>query len=545
VADGLFTARLDFGQSAFNGDGRWLGIQVQCPGDTSFVDLGRQELTAIPYALQASGSPYQNVIAVAKSGGDFTTVQAALDSITDAAANNPYLVWVAPGVYSETVTLKPYVHLQGAGQEATVITSTIGNAAAPPTAATLVLVANTSLRDLTVGNSGSAEFNVALLIPEGAMEVIATDVTALAQGISTGDNVAIYQAGPNTSLTLVNITALAENANGVNSGMYANQGQTTTLHGGSFTGRGGSTTNGIYIYGTGSQLDAWDIAAVGENGIDNRGLFTYAATATLHGGSFTARGGSEAKGIFNYSAELDAEAIIALGENSSAYNRGLYNGQGGTVRLSGGSFTGRGGNEAMGLQNASSFLFADSVTALGENGATNSGLYNTFSSTTAALYGGSITARGGSQAMGIQNNQSAGLEVDNVAVLGENATTNYGLYNDNSATATLRGGSFTARGGNSTRGIYTHSDDAYLEAENVSVLGEGGSANNRGLESSVGADAVVTQSVLEGANSSIVTTGGGGPVTVSNSRLVGGIASGNVSCTAISRGTVFNASGCP
>ena len=100
------------------------------------------------------GAHYQNVVVVAKSGGDYTGVQAAIDSITDAAAGNPYLVWVAPGVYSETVTMKPYVHLQGAGQEATIITSTAGSSAWPPTGYA-DLASDTSLRDLTVGNSGT------------------------------------------------------------------------------------------------------------------------------------------------------------------------------------------------------------------------------------------------------------------------------------------------------------------------------------------------------------------------------------------------------
>jgi hypothetical protein len=53
ISDGLFTVELDFGTSAFNGKGRWLGIQVSCPGDSGFTDLGRQELTAVPYALYA------------------------------------------------------------------------------------------------------------------------------------------------------------------------------------------------------------------------------------------------------------------------------------------------------------------------------------------------------------------------------------------------------------------------------------------------------------------------------------------------------------
>jgi hypothetical protein len=53
ISNGLFTVELDFGTSAFDGEGRWLGIQVSCPGDSGFTDLGRQELTAAPYALYA------------------------------------------------------------------------------------------------------------------------------------------------------------------------------------------------------------------------------------------------------------------------------------------------------------------------------------------------------------------------------------------------------------------------------------------------------------------------------------------------------------
>ena len=122
-------------------------------------------IAAVPYALQAQEASnadtvdglhanelethYQNVVVVAKSGGDHTTIQAAIDSISDATAETPYLVWVAPGVYSETVTVKPHVHLQGAGQDATVITSTISGDVWPPTNATLALTSDSSLRDLT------------------------------------------------------------------------------------------------------------------------------------------------------------------------------------------------------------------------------------------------------------------------------------------------------------------------------------------------------------------------------------------------------------
>ena len=53
ATDGLFTANLDFGAGAFDGNERWLDIAVQCPGDGAPVNLGRQALTATPYALYA------------------------------------------------------------------------------------------------------------------------------------------------------------------------------------------------------------------------------------------------------------------------------------------------------------------------------------------------------------------------------------------------------------------------------------------------------------------------------------------------------------
>jgi hypothetical protein len=51
ISNSLFTTRLDFGTGVFNGDRRWLEIEVKCPGDAVVTTLPRQELTATPYAL--------------------------------------------------------------------------------------------------------------------------------------------------------------------------------------------------------------------------------------------------------------------------------------------------------------------------------------------------------------------------------------------------------------------------------------------------------------------------------------------------------------
>jgi pectin methylesterase-like acyl-CoA thioesterase len=74
------------------------------------------------YALTAMKTAYNNVLVVAKSGGHYNTISAALASISDNSAANRYLIWVAPGTYTETVTMKEYVDIEGAGEIATKIT---------------------------------------------------------------------------------------------------------------------------------------------------------------------------------------------------------------------------------------------------------------------------------------------------------------------------------------------------------------------------------------------------------------------------------------
>jgi hypothetical protein len=98
ISDGLFTAALDFGSGAFTGDARWLGIRVQCPGDTGFTDLGRQELTAAPYALYASTAPWSGLTSVPAGfddGVDDDTTYSAgaglLLTSTTFSANTTYL----------------------------------------------------------------------------------------------------------------------------------------------------------------------------------------------------------------------------------------------------------------------------------------------------------------------------------------------------------------------------------------------------------------------------------------------------------------------
>ena len=438
ISDGLFTVALDFGSSAFRGSARWLDIAVQCPDDREPTSLGRQELTATPFALYAldapwDGLPYAGVVIVAKSGGDFSSIQAAIDSIGNATEANPYLVWVAPGVYEEQVTMAPYIHLQGAGQGATVITRS-------DTTVTLYLAAHTSLRDLTVINEYTSSYTYALsaLASDNVTGTLVADVEV--QKLDSGTyGYGCWLEGADTSVTLLDVTAHAQGGS-YSYALRVLDGATAMVEGGSFTAvDSGIRSYAIYSSDLGTTLEATDVRAVAENTIGggSRGLVN-GGIATLRGGLYSAHSASTSYGIHNTGSYADLEAY--------------------------------------------------SVTA---------------------------EAVGGSQA--------------------------YGLFNDDEASATLYGGSFTAREGNYTAGLYLSSTSNALVANGISALGEDATSLNYGVNHN-GGSCTITHSVLEGLYRSAYTDTG--TLRLSHTRLLGNVG-GGPTCLGVSTDTDFYAEECP
>ncbi|MDO8413863.1 MAG: pectinesterase family protein [Gallionellaceae bacterium] len=116
--------------------------------------------------LAAAAAPKAKII-VAKSGGNYTTITAALNAITP-SASNPYIIEVWPGTYAENITMKSYVTLQGSGTSVTVIRS-------PTTAGYLVNVIEIgSLTGVSIAGftiTGSGGYGAGINISTGASSV--------------------------------------------------------------------------------------------------------------------------------------------------------------------------------------------------------------------------------------------------------------------------------------------------------------------------------------------------------------------------------------
>ena len=64
--------------------------------------------------LLGAGAPSQ-LLTVGASGANFTTIQAAINSVNDASVDKPYVILIFPGIYNENLSCKDYVHLFGFG----------------------------------------------------------------------------------------------------------------------------------------------------------------------------------------------------------------------------------------------------------------------------------------------------------------------------------------------------------------------------------------------------------------------------------------------
>ena len=354
----------DLGQNAC-GTGqviKWNGAAWACAADDNTTYTAGDGLELVSGTqFKGKGTAYQNMVIVAKSGGDYTTIQSALNSITDASASNPYLIWVGPGVYTEDVTMKPYVDIEGAGELATKITRGGWN---DSMAGTVIGANNAELRFLTVENVGGTTNAVAIY--NGATSPRLTHITLNVSGGThnygiTNNNgsspmmtdVTVTVSGGTSSIGVDNsygsspsMTDVVVSATGgmdYNFGVYIRN-SSPTLMGGRVTTSGGNSAVGIYNT-TDSSPTLMNVAVTVTGGTSNEGMLNISSSAFISHSVIRASGGTTSYGIHqssdftSYSVQIDASWIN--GVSNSILNQGIMTRVGAT-QLSGGPVAGPG-----------------------------------------------------------------------------------------------------------------------------------------------------------------------------------------------------------
>ena len=186
--------------------------------------------------------PLKNVVTVAKANGDYSDPVAALNSITNASAVNPYLIVIAPGVYTVTsaLVMKPWVDIAGSGQDVTFIKGAVSSSSRDATSAVVSGMNAAELSDLTVENTGGGTYSIAIFNSYTSPRLMRVTVTA-AGGAS---NYGIYNY-LSSSPTMTQVTAAA--GGGINNyGIYNASYSSPMMTQVTATASGGGSNYGVF-----------------------------------------------------------------------------------------------------------------------------------------------------------------------------------------------------------------------------------------------------------------------------------------------------------
>jgi hypothetical protein len=217
---------------------------------------------------------YKRTVVVSPVGTDTENGQALLDAIsgiTDASASKPYLLHIEPATYdlgNGSLTMKPWVDIEGSGELNTVITSgvdgglcgdqgtvngadnaemrflTVRNTASFCSTAIKNNSASPRLTHLTAESTGGSPPNsLRAAVLNNNSSPTMTDVTATASGASFA--YAVFQNA--SSPTMTDVTATASGGTSANYGLFVNTSSSPTIRQSKFSG---STASLRYVGGT-------------------------------------------------------------------------------------------------------------------------------------------------------------------------------------------------------------------------------------------------------------------------------------------------------
>jgi len=266
-----------------------------------------------------------NIIYVAKIGGDFQKIVDALASITDATVTNPYLIRVAPGVYTEQVTMKEFVSIEGAGEGTTIIKYT-GSANYPSatdsSSATVIGASNAELRSLTVQSDGTGKNYGTAIYNKGNSPTL-SHLTITASGGAT--NRGVYN-DTSSSPPMNNLTITA--SGGIESdGVSNNNNSSPAMNNLTITASGGTNNFGVSNDTSSPAMNNLTITASG--GTNNFGVYNAISSPAMNNLTITASGGTittgENYGVSNNNNSSPPMNNLTITASGGTYTYGVYN----------------------------------------------------------------------------------------------------------------------------------------------------------------------------------------------------------------------------
>jgi hypothetical protein len=243
--------------------------------------------------IPMGGGTLKNIVTVAKANGKFTDPVAAVNSITDASATNPYLVLIAPGQYTLTATLvmKPYVDITGSGENVTLLTGAISSASpSPATSAIIKGVNHATLSNLSISNTGGNIYSIG-----------------------------IYTTGLGISARLQQVLATATGAT-LNFGVLNDTNSSPIMTDMNVIAGGGMVSVGIYNYTSSPPMTDLNIVVLG--GTFNIGIYNDSSSSPIMTGVNTAvSGGTTNYGVYN----IDSSAPTIRRSSLAGATDGLAN----------------------------------------------------------------------------------------------------------------------------------------------------------------------------------------------------------------------------
>lgn len=477
VTDGYFSVMLGevepLEPDDFDGSTRYLSVQVA--GSPEMTP--RQPIVSVPYALSAteavtasvamraiSAAPgYSKTLVVSPEGGDYTSISAALAAIPDESGEDKrWLVWVGPGVYDESITIRGDVHVMGAGRRFTVIRS---NASCtwgePPVAATVVMsraarLSGVAVRNLNVGGCGAA-----VLVKN------ADDRTVIQDARLAGNQYTVYMQGGNDGPVIEEVMAVGHGMTATLFYMDNSMGHLRDVIGWTYT-----TTHHAYgIYAVNDAVPDVRDVNFDIHGVDTAyGVYSRDSRMWVRHSKISAHDATENVGLYNDGSAATFRSYETMVKSDGA---GVEN-DGGWFWIQGGVYEAT----TFGLRNWA----GGELTAVGPSVLTERAVGQTFAAlnwtgpATLTLRGGTYSAVGGSEAHGVMNYDAPGgvVAVEGATVTAEGASNwNWACGNDlASGNVYVRRSTLISRGGASSSAAIFNDYGGIFRVDSSQLIGD-------------------------------------------------------------------------